>query len=189
MIVCFGFQHPNHLWYLLILDDYVQSVTFLYLSFWWWMITFNLFIFFWWWMIASNPLSVLHLSFLMMDNYVQSIKPFAFIFFWWWMIASNPLSVLHVSFLMIDDYVQSIKFFAFIFFCVCIFSFSIYVFLLTEHIQTICARFVGPLIAAIHIFACLCDNAKLWHTFLHLTILAVLLTQTPSLISTWLFEV
>ena len=100
------------------------------------------------------------------------------------MIASNPLGFfVFVFFLMMDGCVQSIKFFLFVFFSM------IHAFLLIEHVQTICARFVGPLIAAINIFACLFDNAKLRHTFLHSTILAMLLTQAPMLVSTLLFEV
>ena len=65
----------------------------------------------------------------------------------------------------------------------------VYFYWLSTFKQFVLCRFVGPLMAAIYIFACLCDNAKRWHTFLHSTMLAVLLTQAHSLISTLLFEV
>ena len=106
-----------------------------------------------------------------------------FIFFWLWMVTSNPIVYyfLHLRQLLIsNDDVQSNCVFNFLYVCIL---------LLTEHVQASCARFVGPLIAASYMFICLCDNAKLWHTCLHSTILAVLLTQAPSLINTLLFEV
>ena len=72
-------------------------------------------------------------------------------YWWWWqMITSNTLRFWNYLFLMIDDYIQS----NLGYFCLCIRLGSMYIFLLTEHVQTICARFVGSLIAAIYLLVC-----------------------------------
>ena len=166
-------------------------------------------------MITSNPLNLLHLSFLMMDDYVQSIEFFTFIafddgrlrsihyvlciyLFWWWMVTFNPLRFLHLSFLMMDDYVQSIKFFAFIVFdgYVQSIKFSqssflcmyIYIFIGLARWTNLCYIWRAIDSSNLHICLFVWQCQTVTH-ILHSTILAMLLTQAPSLISTLLFEV
>jgi len=109
-------------------------------------------------MITSNPLS------------------FRIYLFWWWMITCNPLSFC--IYLFDDGWLRPIQLVYFCFFG-CILLFSMHIFLLTEHVQTVCARFVGPLIAAIYVPVCAimrnCDThfcIRLfwlcsWHKFPH----------------------